>query len=183
MLSYGWLLTGQTYSAGKAGEFPASTIPHHPSYLSIQNVSDNTFTEGLHVTSLEKQKRAWEQHWSMCQIWIRSSNFPSLYHCCVSVLLCFSVGKSHRGDAPDSLQQAPHVAVTASDEENVKCPWLSQVLWDWENCNLQWLWKPGLSDMQVITQKWQETSVPCRLGADAVVLAHWELKRRELGLN
>lgn len=37
-------------------------------------------------------------------------------------------GKSYRRDAPDSLQQAPYMAVTASNEENVKCLWLSQVL-------------------------------------------------------
>lgn len=46
---------------------------------------------------------------------------------CLSVLLCFSVGKSHRRDAADRLQQAPQVAVTASHEENVKDRWLSQV--------------------------------------------------------
>lgn len=32
---------------------------------------------------------------------------------------------SHRRDAPDSLQQAPYMAVTASNEENVKCLWLT----------------------------------------------------------
>lgn len=98
----------------------------------------------------------------------------------LNVLLCFSVGKSHRRDAPDSLQQAPHVAVTTSAEENVRCLWLLQVLWDWKNCDLQWLWKPGLTDMQMINRSARNVCTTPTLRAGAIVLAHCELKGKEL---
>lgn len=166
-LSCNWLMTGQTLQP-RQNRWISSHCCTPSSQVSVQNVSDNSFTEGLLVALLGKCKWALKLH---SEVYARSeSEALTSQPSCLNVLLCFSVGKSHRRDAPDSLQQAPHVAVTTSAEENVRCLWLLQVLWDWENCDLQWLWKPGL------TGRWstevQETSAPRQLSELMLLYLH-----------
>lgn len=183
LLFCGRLMTGQTYSVGRAGELQPLlyTAPSLLPFLG-RNVSENLHRGPACCLIGEVKKSFATVLWNMDQIWVRNINLTSHSPCCLRVVFVFQLVSHIRGDAADSLQQAPRVAVMKSDEESVKCLQVSQVLWDWES-GLQSLWKPGLTTCRWSHRSDRNICSTPALGADAVVPAHWELKGKELWLN
>lgn len=127
----------------------------------------------LHLSwGLVQHLADWEIYWKVCARFGCEASASVTAH--FSVSLWLSAGKSHRRDAADSLQQAPLMAITASDEEDVKHSWCSQVLWVEKN------WPAVTLETWLRTSRCSHRGNICCMPtprADAIVLAHKNRKK------